>query len=141
MSEYENLSEIELQAVIDNAAKALKVPLPVIQKWVDFLIEEEILGVEYKFVTPYLYFNKDPDQTNIKKVANDVENKVDFFKKARERGLPLNRVNTLWQKYLSSNSEEMKEEFIGKAIEKGLSKPQIDELWKKYYLQLLKVEQ
>ena len=30
---------------IENAAKTLKIPLTTIQTWVDFLLEEDILGI------------------------------------------------------------------------------------------------
>jgi len=128
---------------IESASKILKIPIKVIQKWVDFLIEEEILGVEYKFVTPYLFFNKDPENTSTVKQNHSgdyLEDKAAFFKKAESRGFPKNRTNSLWQKYLSSNLEEIKEHFNKKAEEKGLPSYKVNELWSKYYEYLKRVE-
>lgn len=41
------------------AAKQLDVPQKTVETWVDFLVEEERLSIEYKFTTPYIFLNKD----------------------------------------------------------------------------------
>jgi tetratricopeptide (TPR) repeat protein len=53
---------------VSDAAKELGVPVKTIEKWMDFLVEEEKIGVEYKFTTPYLYRldNKPKDVKDIK---------------------------------------------------------------------------
>ena len=115
---------------IEAAAKALKVPIDTVQTWVDFLIEEEVLGIEYKFVTPYLFFNKEPGRKEGD--VQPVEEKEEFIDKAKRRGLPVARVNSLWQKYMQSNIEEIRENFFIRAKEKGATQQQLETLWVKY---------
>jgi hypothetical protein len=128
---------------IDDAAKLLKISPAILQRWVDFLVEEEILGIEYKFVTPYLYFNK--DAKNSASVLSEsegeyLEDKNVFFQKARDRGLPIARINSLWQKYLISNLEEIRDHFIRKAKSRNITEHQIQELWQQYYAYLKRAE-
>ncbi|HEC96339.1 MAG TPA: hypothetical protein ENI59_01520, partial [Euryarchaeota archaeon] len=47
---------------MSKAAKEINVPLKTLQKWVDFLAEEGLIGIEYKFTTPYIYLNKSPEE-------------------------------------------------------------------------------
>lgn len=133
------------KVTIDDSAKILKVPVETVQKWVDFLLEEQILGIEYKFVTPYLFFNKYPDQ-KITKDSLDGENedladKEVFFDKAKKRGLSLKSANDLWQKFLQSNMDEIREHFYEKAKLRNLSEQKIHQLWARYIEYLQKVEE
>ncbi len=41
---------------ISDLSKKLKVSQKVVQRWVDFFVEEKKLGVEYKLTTPYVFF-------------------------------------------------------------------------------------
>jgi hypothetical protein len=128
---------------VDEASKILKVHLPVIQRWVDFLIEEEVLGIEYKFITPFLYFNKDLEHNPsvLKETEGEyLEDKDAFFKKAQSRNLPLSRINALWLKYLSSNLEEIRDHFFRKAQSRNMTEPQIMAAWQTYYVYLKKQE-
>ena len=129
---------------IDECARILKVELPVVQKWVDFLVDEAIFLVEYKFVTPYLVFNKDaPQNPSVLEESDGVylEDKETFFKKAKDRKLPIARINDLWQKYLGSNLEDIREHFFIKARTRNLNEQKIQELWKQYYEFLKRTEQ
>lgn len=44
---------------IADAAKKLGVAEKTVSTWVDFLVEEERLSIEYKFTTPYIFLNKE----------------------------------------------------------------------------------
>ena len=44
---------------VEDAAKQLKVPITTVQTLVDFLVEEKVFGIEYKFTTPYIYLYRD----------------------------------------------------------------------------------
>jgi hypothetical protein len=126
---------------IEEAAKMLKVPLNTIQSWVDFLLEEEVLGIEYKFVTPYLYFNKNPvNKASVLQESDELyfEDKEVFYQKANARGLPQARIAELWQKYLNANVAQIKEHFFMKAKSRNLSEQKITDLWNKYYVYLRK---
>ena len=43
---------------VDDAAKTLKLPVGSVQSIIDFLVEEKMVGIEYKFTTPYVYLNE-----------------------------------------------------------------------------------
>ena len=42
---------------VEEIAKILKIPDDTVQALVDFLVEEKIFGIEYKFTTPYVYIS------------------------------------------------------------------------------------
>ena len=44
---------------VEEASKQLKIPIATIQALVDFLGEEKVFGIEYKFTTPYIYLYKE----------------------------------------------------------------------------------
>ena len=44
---------------VEGAAKQLRIPLATIQALVDFLVEEKVFGIEYKFTTPFIYLYKE----------------------------------------------------------------------------------
>lgn len=125
---------------IDQAAKALKVSSAIVQRWVDFLVEEDILGIEYKFITPYLYLNKDITKPHSETTANFQDKEV-FFSKARARGIPISRINKLWTQYLATNLESIKDYFYTRAREKGLSPVTADHFWMEYYTYLKRSEE
>lgn len=119
---------------IEQAAAQLKVPMATLQRWIDFLVEEEVLGIEYKFVTPYLYFNKPLKKAEDKNAA--VEEKKEFYKKARSRNLTDDKIKELWQRYLNQNLVDFRNHFVKKAKERGIPNSRADELWQEYYTYL-----
>lgn len=125
---------------VDDAAKSLRVPLAIVQRWVDFLVEEEILGIEYKFITPYLYLNKDISNPSASTTAN-FEDKEVFFSKSKARGLHIDRINKLWKQYLATNLDTIKDYFFTAAHDKGLSSGSIDRSWQQYYEYLKRIEE
>ncbi len=116
---------------IEKAARILKQKESVIQSWVDFLLEDKIIGIEYKFVTPYIYLIKDGDTVNFAHI------KEDFFAKAQERNLPDFRIQELWASYVHEHISSIKEIFIKKAMLRGIHSSKIDLLWRQYEEKLL----
>ena len=47
---------------VEEAAKILKVPNNTVQALVDFLVEERIFGIEYKFTTPYIFISEEKEK-------------------------------------------------------------------------------
>lgn len=121
---------------IEQAAKQLKVPMQILQRWIDFLVEEDVLGIEYKFVTPYLYFNKPLKKYGEEEVESKVEEKKDFFAKRQSENMPDDKIHNLWQGYLNQNLALFRKEFIKKAELKGITGTKSQELWQKYYAYL-----
>jgi hypothetical protein len=114
-------------------AKELKISLATVQAWTDFLVEEKVLGIEYKFTTPYVFMNVDnKDEINFKNYIH-FDTREEFYKKATERGLDNTQIKLLWLKYLNHNKRAMQNLFYEKANERGIPKEKIEDLWKKYF--------
>ncbi len=119
---------------IKDAAATLGVSTKTVEAWADFLVEERILGTEYKFTTQYVFVihNKAHDSH----MSELIDTKEEFFSKAKARNIPPHQIKILWLKYLSLNEDKIKNEFMKKAKQKGLSLEKIKGLWEKYYLYL-----
>ena len=119
---------------VDEAAKKLKVPPDTIQALVDFLVEERIFGIEYKFTTPYIYLYKD-EVKNTKKEKSFTQGlitKEQFYEAAKGKNTPYENIEGLWRKYLEQNLVNIKEEFFRKARDEKVEEEKVEELWKKY---------
>ena len=116
---------------VEHAAKLLHKKEAVVQSWVDFLLEEKVIGVEYKFVTPYIYLMDSSSKTNFAKV------KEDFIAKARDRNISDDEIRRLWKKYVNENLSSIKESFFKKATLRGIHSSKIASLWKIYEQTLL----
>ena len=119
---------------VEDAAKLLKLPVNIAQSLVDFLVEESIFGIEYKFTTPYIYLShkKKKDINLQKQFKKKLVTKEEFFKKASNWNAPFEKINDLWESYIQENLSSIKEEFYIKAHTRNFPKDKIDALWKKY---------
>ena len=125
---------------VEEAAKNLKMPLSTIQALVDFLVEEKVFGIEYKFTTPYIYLYKDDVKSAKRKeksltkglVTKGLVTKEYFYEKAKQKKVPYENIEGLWRKYLQQNLVHIREEFLRKAREKKVPEEKIEELWKRY---------
>ena len=119
---------------VDLAAKKLKVPVASVQALVDFLVEEKVFGVEYKFTTPYVYIYKEFKQAKGKEksLTDELVTKEQFYERAKARKLPYENIEGLWRKYLQQNLVNIRQEFLKKAKEKKVPEEKIDDLWNKY---------
>jgi len=116
---------------LGEATKALKIPMQTVQAWADFLVEEKIIGIEYKFTTPYVFMNQEQAEKNEFKYMQ-FDTKDEFFEKAEHKGLNAGQAKLLWLKYLNLNKESMRQVFYQKAKERGIDKAKADGLWKRY---------
>jgi len=123
---------------VEEAAKKLKLPNNIVQSLVDFLVEERIFGIEYKFTTPYIYLSqKKEENTNLQpNLEKKLITKEEFFKKAGKLNISFEKTNDLWKKYIQENIDSIKESFYVKARSKNISKERIDNLWIKYLAHL-----
>ena len=126
---------------VEEAAKLLKVPLNIVQSLADFLVEERIFGIEYKFTTPYIYISQKKEKMapgGIESPANSesAEKKIitreEFYQKANKWKVPPERVGELWKKYVDENMSYIKEVFYTKANSKDIPREMADGLWEKY---------
>jgi len=120
---------------VEEAAKKLKIPLQTVQALVDFLVEERIFGIEYKFTTPYVYLYKEGIK-EFKKgesgFTKGLVTKEQFYEKAKSKNAPYEHIEGMWRKYLQQNLVHIREEFLRKSREKKVPEEKIEELWKRY---------
>ena len=128
------LVESRKKISVDDAAKLLKLPVNIVQSLVDFLVEESIFGIEYKFTTPYIYLShkKKKDINLQKQLKKKLVTKEEFYKKAGSWNVSFEKINDLWESYLQENLNSIKEEFYIKAHTRNFPKDKIEVLWKKY---------
>lgn len=120
---------------VEEAAKKLKMPLASVQALVDFLVEEKIFGIEYKFTTPYVYLYREGAKEATRKEKSFTQGlitKEQFYEKAKQRKVPYEQIEGLWRRYLQQNLTHIREDFLRKAREKKAPEGKIEELWKKY---------
>ena len=120
---------------VEEASKKLKMPIASVQALVDFLVEEKVFGIEYKFTTPYVYLYKEGvKQAKIKEksFAKGLITKEQFYLKAKEKNAPYEHIEGMWRRYLQQNLASIREEFLRKAREKKTPEDKIEELWKRY---------
>ena len=119
---------------LTEAATKLKVDAGVIQAWVDFLVEEGIVGIEYKFTTPYIYLNRTVDTDKVEEIKEENVNiqyfKKLFWEKAKMNNIPEAQIEMLWKNHMTQALDLQKKYFLFEAQRRKLQKP--DDLWKEY---------
>jgi|TARA_Y100000310_G_scaffold288510_1_gene314179 predicted ArsR family transcriptional regulator len=125
----------EKKVSVEDAAKQLKMPLPTVQALVDFLVEEKVFGIEYKFTTPFIYLYKEgvkQSKGKGKNITKGLVTKEEFYEKAKQRKIPYAYIEEFWRKYLQQNMAKIREEFLRKAKQRKVSEEKIEELWNMY---------
>ena len=120
---------------VEEASKKLKIPLETVQALVDFLVEEKVFGIEYKFTTPYVYLYKEgikEAKAKERSFAKGLITKEQFYEKSKEKKVPYEHIEGLWRKYLQQNLVQIREEFLRKSKEKKVPYEHIEGLWRKY---------
>lgn len=105
---------------IFDAAKQLKVPVDTLQSWVDFLVEEKIIGLEYKFTKPFIYFNRDVATKQNNSLPSLSEIKSIYIKRAKEKKIPEQQIMTLWDAHVKQELAFMEPYFNERAQKKGV---------------------
>ncbi|MCD6464222.1 hypothetical protein J7L02_01725 [Candidatus Woesearchaeota archaeon] len=129
---------------VQEAAKRLDVPLQTLQSWVDFLVEENVIGVEYNFTSPFIYLNKAPEES-LREQPVQVKHKRaslnDFYQEFKRLGLekkiPLEKIDEFWNERLMTTLENVKDYFYREARKRGFKEDEIQNLWKEYKAQVL----
>ncbi len=116
------------KVAVDQLAKTLKVPLATVQALIDFLVEEKILGIEYKFTTPYVYLN----ETAMVKHEQLMLSKEEFYQRSRSRSVPEGHIAQFWAAYREESIPKLRQGFMAKAYARGAGAQQAEEMWQKY---------
>jgi hypothetical protein len=121
-----------------DAAAALSVRVDTLQSWVDFLVEEGIIGIEYKFTKPFIYLNK--SNKDKAKIIGEEELSWDayhrsFMEKASEKRIPDVKAVMLWKSHVLSSLEARKAFFYDEARKRQI--PDIEAAWNQYKTEVL----
>jgi hypothetical protein len=81
---------------IPDVAKKLGVEQKTVETWVDFLVEEEKLSVEYKFTTPYIFLNEDKKEDDDLSITDD-----DVDSEIQREETEIDTSNTEFQTFIS----------------------------------------
>ena len=126
---------------IKEAADELKIGESFVQAWVDFLVEENIIGVEYKFTKPYIFLNA--TEESLSKDKPEVEESVgleaikkDYLDHAENHHIPQEKALLLWEKKLREALEKRKEFFYREAQKRNLN---ADQMYAQYVSKSLQV--
>ena len=105
--------------------------MEVVQTWVDFLVEEGIIGVEYKFTKPFIFLIREKRAKSEEKEEYTWDTfKNDFYLEALEKNIPEDKITLLWSNKVDNLLHEKKNFFIAEAARRGFKKP--EELWNAY---------
>lgn len=113
------LKEVDKIPMLD-ASKKLKVPTETLQSWVDFLVEEKIVGLEYKFTKPYIYLNRDAVTKKNDSLPSLSEIKSVYIKRAKDKKIPLQQIPALWDAHIRQELTFMEPYFNERAQKKGV---------------------
>lgn len=128
---------------IVEVAKKLGIAQDVVQSWIDFLVEEKILGIEYKFTVPYVYLNVPlhPERQVEEEVPKTLADFKREFNEKAESTLPQSRgkvlVLNLWKQHLQAELDRKKSWFISEAGKRNLDDS--EGLWTKYQKKVMDV--
>ncbi len=124
---------------VTDAAKELKVPVKSVQSWVDFLVEEHVLGVEYKFTTPYVYVNSEERMQAVEHEKKENYSLKDFkdvfYSYAQTKNMPAERLPHLWHEHVRFTAEGQKDYFLEECQRRGVNNAV--QLYKEYVEELL----
>jgi chromosome segregation ATPase len=124
------LIELEKRVSIDDAAKKLGVSKVVVQEWADFLEEEKIISIEYKFSKTYLVVRVLSDK-EIKVKEKEYSSEKDAFVRKVEASLKNLENDSLGFEKIKKEFESLKKD-LGSELTKVES--EVKELEKYEYL-------
>lgn len=114
---------------LKDVAKSIKVPETTLQMWTEFLVEEQIIGLEYKFTKPYIFLNEKTSDSDRAKQDEEEQTSIEtfkeeFFKNAKKKMIPENKIPELWKAHLKKAIEKQKSFFIREANKRFIDNSQ-----------------
>ena len=106
-------------------AKKLDLSEETIQQWIDFLVEEKIVAIDYDFTKPIVSI--------IEEKEKEEEYEKEAFLKYKEKFKNHSKKGSaefIWRKHLLESLEQMKHFFFTEAKKRELDK--ISDLWEEY---------
>lgn len=124
-----------------DVSAALNADPKIVQSWVDFLVEEGIVGIEYKFTNPFIYL-VEPESGGKSEVKILKEETLDwpafrtaFLAKARGQNLSESSSAALWRDKVVAALDSRRRFFEDEARKRNLSP---ETLWSEYRSDVLK---
>ena len=122
---------------VKDVAKAIHVSEKTLQLWVDFLVEERVLGLEYKFMNPYIFLNEvEKKKSEVKEITID-NFRRSFFENARKKSIPEDKIQSLWEHHLRTHLDHLKQFFIIEAKKQNFKNANPEELFENYKTKIL----
>ncbi len=126
---------------IKDASQKLKIDESYIQAWVDFLVEEKVLGIEYKFTKPYIFLNNKKLSSSIKTINKTKQTestlaliKKDYLAHAKEKHISEEKTLVLWNKHIMDAIVRKKDYFFREAKKRNITN--VDDLFDRYVKKL-----
>jgi len=120
---------------LQDATSELHIPIDTLQSWVDFLVEERIIGIEYKFTKPYIYLNKEETKTQTKssKGPSLQELKDEYVSRAKRKKIPQEKIASLWESHIHQELSYLEPFFTEQAQRRGVQDTrEMKNLWQEY---------
>lgn len=116
---------------LEEISRKINVPVDVMQLWIDFLVEEKVISLEYTFTKPYVFLNKDvPKILKRDKMESLAELKKQFIDNGIQKKIPINNLLVFWRHNLDDNLDKLQDKFYREANKRKLKN--IDSLWQRY---------
>ncbi len=117
---------------IPDVAKKLKQTEGAVQNWVDFLVEEKLVGIEYKFTTPYIYRNAPQQKHSLKETKKESIElfRTQFIEHANEKNIPKEKIAELWEHHLLTAIQQKQAFFKQECLKRNLLT--VEELFERY---------
>lgn len=108
-------------------AKKLNLSESTIQRWIDFLVEEKVIAIDYNLTKPVVsIIEKKKEKED--ETSKDIQKYKDQFKKQKSN--KKENSEFLWKNHITENLELMKQFFFSEAEKRKLSN--VNELWEEY---------
>lgn len=115
---------------IKTIAKDLELPETTVKSWIDFLLEEERVLLDYEFTTPYAELT-DKERAKIPSNKHHLSRmKKHFKKKAKDGEVSDEKSEFLWKKYIETELDSLKDFFRKEAQKRDVEK--VEDAWKDY---------
>ncbi|MFW5865506.1 MAG: hypothetical protein ACOCU6_00245 [Nanoarchaeota archaeon] len=110
---------------LKEAAETIKISEETLQLWVDFLVEERIVGMEYKFTKPYIYLNKKTKTAPVKKREKTTFKmlKEEYIENAKKKQISEEKAEEFWINSLTEAIDKREDYFYKEAKKRNLDDP------------------
>jgi len=115
---------------LQEIVSSLNIDMTTLQLWVDFLVEEKIIGVEYSFTKPFVFLNQPKNVIKQEEVIGISYFKDEFYNAAKLKKIPENKIEFFWKRHITDEINRLKELFMREARKRHLKNVEV--LWNNY---------